>query len=67
MQTIDGKPVYSATDLVGYLACEHLTELERAALGGLVDRPMRVDPELDMIRRRGFQHEARYLADLAAE
>jgi hypothetical protein len=32
MQTIDGKPVFSATDLVGYLACEHLTELERAAL-----------------------------------
>jgi predicted RecB family nuclease len=66
MQTIDGQPVYSATDLVGYLACEHLTELERAALDGLVDRPMRVDPELDVIRRRGFQHEARYLAELTA-
>jgi predicted RecB family nuclease len=66
MQTIDGKPVYSATDLVGYLACEHLTELERAALDHLVDRPMRVDPELDVIRRRGFQHEARYLAELNA-
>nr|MDQ2933727.1 TM0106 family RecB-like putative nuclease [Chloroflexota bacterium] len=67
MQTIDGKPVFSATDLVGYLACEHLTELERAARAGLVDRPMRVDPELDVIRKRGFQHEARYLADLRAE
>ena len=67
MQTIDGKPVFSATDLVGYLACEHLTELERAALARLVDRPMRADPELDVIRKRGFQHEARYLADLTAE
>ena len=28
---------------------------------------MRDDPELDVIRRRGFQHEARYLADLRAE
>ena len=26
---------------------------------------MRDDPELDIIRKRGFQHEARYLADLA--
>ena len=44
MQLIDGRPVYSATDLVGFLACEHLTNLERAALAGLVKRPMRVDP-----------------------
>ena len=67
MQTIDGRPVYAATDLVGYLACEHLTALERAALAGLVHRPMRDDPELDVIRQRGFEHEARYLADLEAE
>ena len=65
VQTIDGRPVYSATDLVAYLACEHLTQLERAALAGLVERPMRDDPELDIIRKRGFEHEARYLADLA--
>ena len=64
MQTIDGRPVYAATDLVAYLACEHLTQLERAALAGLVKRPMRDDPELDIIRRRGFEHERRYLADL---
>jgi len=66
LQLIDGRPVFSATDLVGYLACEHLTALERAALAGLVKRPIRDDPELDVIRMRGFQHEARYLADLTA-
>jgi len=59
--------VYAATDLVAYLACEHLTELERAAMAGLVKRPMRDDPELDVIRKRGFEHEQRYLDDLAAE
>jgi len=64
MQLIDGQPVFSATDLVGYLACEHLTALERAALAGLVQKPMREDRELDVIRRRGFEHEARYLASL---
>jgi predicted RecB family nuclease len=67
VQTIDGRPVYAATDLVAYLACEHLTQLERASLAGLVKRPMRDDPELDVIRKRGFQHEHRYLADLAAD
>src|SRR6185437_11738189 len=67
MDRIDGRPVYSATDLVAFLACEHLTQLERAAIAGLVTRPMREDPELDIIRRRGFQHEARFLADLRAE
>ena len=45
MQTIDGKPVFSATDLVGFLACEHLTALELAAAARLVKRPIRDDPE----------------------
>src|SRR5258707_3101128 len=66
MDRIDGQPVYSATDLVAYLACEHLTQLERAALAGLVERPIRDDPELDVIRKRGFEHEARFLGELRA-
>jgi predicted RecB family nuclease len=67
MQIIDGRPVYAATDLVGYLACEHLTGLERAAMAGLTARPDRIDPELDIIRRRGTQHEKRYLGELQAD
>src|SRR3954447_4144278 len=66
MDRIDGKPGYSATDLVAYLACAHLTQLEIAAQAGLVERPIRADPELDIIRKRGLQHEARFLADLDA-
>jgi len=61
MQNLDGLVVYSATDLVGYLECEHLTTLERAAIGGLVDRPKREDPELEVLQERGMQHEQRYL------
>ncbi len=64
MQLIDGAPVFSATDLVGYLACEHLTALETAVLHGDLERPHRNDRELDVIRKRGFAHEARYLAEL---
>ena len=67
MQLIDGQPVFSATDLVGYLACEHLTALERAALEHPKLRPVRHDRELDLIRRHGERHEARYLAELEAE
>src|SRR6476660_2707757 len=66
MDRIDGQPVYAATDLVAYLACEHLTQLERAALAGLVKRPMRADPELEIIRKRGFAHERRSLEELVA-
>ena len=68
MDRIDGRPVYSATDLVAYLACEHLTQLERAAhRRASSSGPIRDDPELDVIRKRGFEHEARFLADLRAD
>jgi predicted RecB family nuclease len=66
MQLIDGQPVFSATDLVGFLACEHLTALESASLAGLVKRPIRPDPELDLIQQRGAEHEQKYLAALEA-
>jgi uncharacterized protein len=67
VQLVDNQPVFAATDLVGFLACEYLTALEQAALAGLVGRPDRSDPELDVIRRRGEEHERRYLHELAAE
>src|SRR5688500_3733562 len=64
MQLIDGAPVFSATDLVGYLACEHLTAMEAAVLHGDLERPHRNDRELEIIRKRGYQHEARFLEEL---
>ncbi len=67
MQLLGRQPVFAATDLVGYLACEHLVGLELAAMAGLVDRPVRLDPEIDLIARRGLEHEARYLAGLEAD
>lgn len=67
MQLIDGVPVFSATDLVGFVACEHLTNLERGALAGLVRRPARPDPELDVVAQRGLEHERRFLQTLRAD
>ncbi len=67
MQSVDGCLVYSATDLVGYLECEHLASLERAASTGHIQRPARADPVLDRIAQRGRQHEALFLDSLRAE
>ena len=64
MQNLDGTIVYSATDLVGFLACENLTALEQAALRRDVDRPVRDDPELAVLQDRGLEHEQRFLAYL---
>ena len=64
MQDLDGVTVYSATDLVGFLACEHLTTLDRAAVLGKLSAEERVDEELDVLRERGEEHERRYLAYL---
>jgi len=66
MQILDGRAVFSATDLVGFLACEHLTALELAGAARLVRRPIRPDPELDVIQQRGIEHERRFLGDLEA-
>ena len=67
MQIVDGNLVYSATDLVGFLECGHLTSLERAAVSGHLERPVREDPVLDRITQRGQLHEERFLESLEAD
>jgi len=64
MLLLGGQPVFAATGLVGFLACEHLLGLELASVAGSVGWPDRHDPEIDMIAMRGLEHEARYLAGL---
>ena len=65
MQHLNGRVVYSASDLVGFLECRHLSNLERAALGGHLTRPTRADPVLDRIVQRGIDHEKRFLDGLS--
>ena len=68
MQLIDQRLAYSATDLVGFLECRHLANLERAAtLVPDVRRPVRDDPVLDRMARCGQEYEARYLEELRAK
>ncbi len=66
MQLLEGGLVLSASDLTGFAACEHLTQLELAAARGECRRPTRDDPMLDVLSRRGGEHEANHVARLRA-
>ncbi len=62
MQRLDGTLVLSATDLVGYLACDHLATLELGRVAGLWERPhRRDDPTIEIIQEKGDLHEQSYL------
>ena len=67
MQLLGGSLVLSPTDLVGFSLCRHLTGLELSAARGERARPARPDPEIDLLRRRGLDHERRFLDGLRAE
>jgi uncharacterized protein len=66
MQYLDGRLIVSPTDLTGFLECEHLTQLELAAARGELKRPEREDPELELLARRGLEHETQHLEGLRA-
>src|SRR2546421_9606388 len=66
MRFLDGQLIVSPSDLTGFLECEHLTHQELAAARGEIARPERDDPVLDMLSRRGLEHEGRHLASFKA-
>src|SRR5688572_25341312 len=63
MQTYGGKPLFSASDLVGFQECEHYTTL---SLMDLVEKLPRAndDESLALIQDKGIDHESGYLAGL---
>jgi predicted RecB family nuclease len=67
MHSSDGHLLLTATDLVDFLGCEHLTQLELAVARGDLQRPARNDPGLDILSGRGQEHEQRYLDQLRAQ
>lgn len=63
MQKIHGNTLYSASDLVNFLECEHLTTLDLVNL----ETPLlkaEDDEQAELIQKKGLEHEARYLQDL---
>jgi predicted RecB family nuclease len=67
MRLDNGHVLLSPTDLANHLACAHLTTLELAAVRGDLERPVRENPQAELIRRKGDEHELAYLARLRAE
>ena len=56
----------SATDLAGHLSCDHLTQLDAEVARGARAKPKNWDPLLEILRKRGDQHEQAYLDYLQA-
>lgn len=69
MQLINSQRLYSATDLVNFIECEHLTALDLAALQSNELRASKVkaDESAELIARKGIEHEHAYLQALRAK
>src|ERR1700752_1950491 len=65
MQFLDGKLLFSASDLVNFLGCRHATYLDLRNLADEVAIPER-DAATVLIFEKGLEHEKRYLAALKA-
>jgi predicted RecB family nuclease len=63
VQRIDGRLIYSASDLNDFLECEHLTELERRVAFGELVRPEQ-EASAKLLATKGEEHERRYLEAL---
>lgn len=57
----------SPTDLSGFAECSHRTLLDFAAARKLLPRPGRNQIEVELLEKRGRDHEARVLAHFGAE
>jgi uncharacterized protein len=64
MKKISGSFEFSATDLVGYLNCHHLSVLDRAVAEGALAKPKVWDPLLQILSERGAIHEQSYVEHL---
>lgn len=56
----------SASDLVGYLNCHHLTHLDTQVATGVLPKPQVWDPSLEVLWERGAAHERAYVEHLRA-
>jgi uncharacterized protein len=59
--------VLSATDLSNFLGCRHRTALDMEAAAGKRERPHFEDPLLELLFKRGTDHEKAYVDKLRAE
>ena len=61
MQFVDRSFLFAATDLSNHLSCAHLTQLHRKVALRELQKPTYRDPSLDVLIKRGQEHEAAYV------
>ena len=66
MERIGDRMIYSAGDLVDFVACRHLSAMEALVARG-VERPPHLSEEDDLVLAAGRAHERAYLERLRAE
>ncbi|MDD2285009.1 MAG: TM0106 family RecB-like putative nuclease [Paludibacter sp.] len=67
MRKNDTSIQFSASDLVNYIGCKHLTELDRKNALGLIDPPDWQNPALAFLQAKGKEHENAYVAYLKSQ
>ena len=67
MKLDQGSLTLSPTDLTVYLACPHATALEIENAHGRVPRPKVESQDTNLLRQKGDEHEAAFLAELEAK
>lgn len=67
MQRVDGTLIFSPSDLQKFVDCEHLTRLQIRVCNGELTAPTRDDEELELLRRKGMDHERAWLERVRSE
>lgn len=67
MRTSETELTLSATDLSHFLSCRHRTALEMAAVRGKRTKPKWDDPLLEVLFKRGLEHEQSYVRSLQVD
>ena len=58
MKKLNGIIHLSASDLVGHLNCNHLSTLDIQVASGMLAKPDRYDPLLEILRERGLKKKS---------
>nr|WP_319511404.1 TM0106 family RecB-like putative nuclease [uncultured Draconibacterium sp.] len=58
---------FSASDLVNYLGCKHLTQLDRQLVTGEINPPDWQNPALAFLQEKGIEHENAYISHLKTQ
>jgi uncharacterized protein len=56
--------MYFATDIANFLACRHISTLDRERSEGRLTKTVYADPGAELLRKLGLEHEQKYLNEL---